>query len=159
MRQFISRWFAKPLSLFQYTPWDSLHSRSCLRGIVATEFHRMTVINSLEDDVVLSINTLKDKFIRRGYPLAVLDEIVAATLFKMRNPSPPRDSNFLLVPFKIQFFAGAARLNLMQTLFEKLKTTSFADLRFNGKILKPVLCWRVGRNLFRRRYQRFVGVR
>ena len=150
--------YCKPLCLYQYLPYSSCHARATFRAIVMTEITRLVRTCDTESMFCKCWNFSFAKFRARGYPAKLLFDCLNKRNFKdklklddivlNRKPKAERDAR-IVVPFKLQYFPGAD-----SPRFGSVLRTNAKDMNLK---VKPVLCSKFSKSLFRLSYARFHG--
>ena len=144
--------FRKPQRLFMYVPFTSAHPKAMFRAIVLTELTRLIRTCDREVDFVRSRAVAFAKFRARGYPDKLLQSCEARRSFARKHHVDfvaPKSCT-TVVPFKIKFFPQADEIGLSSAL-----SCHWHLLKIDN--IRPVLCFKSNRNLFRLRYSRFLG--
>ena len=147
--------YRKPMNTYQYLPYNSCHHESSKLGIFRTELHRFLITNSTVDSFSFQAHFTMHKLILRGYPadslFKILDEFPWSQKQHILN-RPAKQVKRKVVPFKLAFFGKAPELKL-GSILGRAKSLLPVDFLRNHRI---VACFTVGKNLFRKRYARFV---
>ena len=136
--------YRKPKNLFLYVPANSCHPASCFKSLQLGGFLRCNRRNRLAQDKQQSLNFFKLRLKDRGYSLRQFDTLVQKFQCKAKVRS---DSKVKKLYIKIPFNRDINQ--------RWLKSCVRKYRGFFQKILPSAqvgFCWRVGANLFRRRY-------
>ena len=136
--------YHKPQNLYLYIPAGSNHPPSCFKSLQIGGAWRCERRNKLKKDEMRCVQFFKQCLKDRGYSLRSFDTLIARHYAQRGKQVQSKVSNrFLKIPFNL----GIRRKWLKATIqkFSPLLHTALPDLKIG-------LCWAVGRNLFRRRY-------
>ena len=138
--------YRKPANAYAYVPWNSSHSRACLKGIIHTEVNRISSTCCDRNDFDWQVTFFRSKLFKRGYPTFEIDRIISA--FNNTTSCQPRVARRNIVPFKLNHCMGADKLCIAEIL-----------KRHEGKLsevnISPIQCFTSDRSLFRSRFNRF----
>ena len=138
--------YRKPANAYAYVPWNSSHSRACLKGIIHTEVNRISSTCCDRNDFDWQVTFFRSKLFKRGYPTFEIDRIISA--FNNTTSCQPRVARRNIVPFKLNYCMGADKLCIGEIL-----------KRHEGKLsevnISPIQCFTSDRSLFRSRFNRF----
>ena len=152
------------MNSYLYTPYRSNHHISVFKSVIAGELHRLSITNRDEVDFIRHKKFFFDKLVERGYPFKLLQRIDSCFSFVVsqeknkkqqldRVANTSRSSSSAVVPFKLAYFQGAEGLHISSTL-----SRSFSLLEKVEQDVRIVVCWVSAKNLFRKRFSRFINL-
>ena len=154
--------FFKPENLYLFTPWQSCHKKSVLVGILITERLRIQRTCKYSGDAQEAWAHLRTQFISRGYPGCKLNAVEETYVFGADSLCKPGSRlPVTLVPFKLQYFHGAASFKVGSIVCKHLHMLGFSVdpvssvCMYHDYIFRFLNCWLSKPNLFRSRYARF----
>lgn len=144
----------KTQCMYQYTPYDSCHSRSQLNGIPATEVHRLLMTNRSQMTFAAHLGLMTEKLAERGSIFSVVQDAVLRKLWvamqiiflPLREPLLAK-----LVAFKYEYTFEAERLDITALRHNRLHMMKVSESNF-----KFVCCYNTANNIIRLRCSRFL---
>lgn len=76
--------YCKKMGAYQYVPWSSAHPPATKRGIIRGELLRRLRLTDCHGDWLETLQDLKGKLVKRGYPLRIIEEQVTKVDFGSR---------------------------------------------------------------------------
>lgn len=145
--------YRKPQATYAYTPFSSCHSPATFAAVLATERNRLLLTNSDEAAFERQWVFAASKFKECGYPGALIEQVAAKRQWQDRDQVFERRHARVrkrIIAFKCSFVESFKILAMQKLFNEHLKEYLNPGTRF-------IVCHLASRNLFRLRYQRFIG--
>ena len=145
----------KAANTYAYLPFDSCHPQATKLGIVHTEHIRLMVTCKHQCDYEAQVSFFLSKLHDRGYPFALTRAVSEKYPWSRKDEITAKGglaSSSQVLPLKLPFSTHITELGVTQVLkmHEHLLPQTF---KIAFRIVKA---FTVGKNLFRKRYPRFI---
>eukprot|EP00929_Paragymnodinium_shiwhaense_P069069 TRINITY_DN34844_c0_g1_i3.p1 TRINITY_DN34844_c0_g1~~TRINITY_DN34844_c0_g1_i3.p1 ORF type:complete len:246 (+),score=34.18 TRINITY_DN34844_c0_g1_i3:954-1691(+) len=148
---FTFKTYRKPQCLYMYLPFISNHNANIKKSVIMSELHRLRKTNDSALDFKAQCCFFRKKLRARGYPGRFIDDTFRKVEWndKFVN-SEQQQVTKRIVPFKLLHFVSCDSLGIAKTLSHHWKCSKLSDE------VRPVVCYSGARNLFVRRFRRFI---
>ena len=141
--------YVKNTNIHQYVEYSSSHPRACKNGIPFSQAKRYRRIISNDDCYKKSVSELRDFFLKRNYPLDIVNCAVerASHLSQEQALEVSETTRKSIIPFVVEYNPSLPNIGTIIHKYWDLLSLSDRDSVRNLHSFQPVLAFKRPRNL------------